>query len=294
MNISPFASRHPVLAYFLLTYAISFGALLIVVGGPSGISTENTSAPFMALYVATVVGPPVAGIVLTALIYGRAGFRELGSSLLAWRVGIQWWAAALLIGPLSLMVTLFALSFTPLTVTTGLASTNSKLALAAFALVGGLMNGVLEEIGWTGFAVPKMTPMHGVYATGLLVGILWGLWHLPSNSLGTAAAADTVPTALYIAALCFTFIPPFRVLMVWVYEHTKSLLVAILMHASIDSAILLAGYTMTANGIGPSSVIGVARAIWFLAWGVVLWMIVGVVALTNRKRLERSAVGQTR
>ena len=291
MNILGFIKRHAVWTYFALTYAISFGALLFVVGGPAGISAENTTAPFMALYVATIIGPPLAGILLTGLIYGRAWFREFGSGLVRWRVGAQWWAAALLIGPLSLILALSALSFSPLAVTTGISSTNSKLALVAFALVGGLMNGVLEEIGWTGFAVPKLTPRYGVYATGLSVGILWGVWHLPSNSLGTAAAADTVPTALYIAALCFTFLPPFRVLMVWVYEHTQSLLVGILMHASIDSAILLTGYTINTNGVGPSAVIGVTRATWFLVWGVVLWIAVGVVALADRRRLGGSVAG---
>lgn len=286
--------RHPVLTYFALTFAISWGALLIVVGGPSGISAENTSVPFMALYVATVVGPPVAGILLTGLIYGPESLREFRTRLLKWRVGIQWWTVALLIGPLSLLVTLLALRLTPLAVVTGIATATDKASFALFCLAGGLMNGVLEELGWTGFVVPRLTSRYGVFTTGLSVGILWGLWHLPANSLGTAAAADAVPLTLYIAALCFTFLPPFRVLMVWVYENTQSLLVGIIMHASIDSAILFTGYTLTDNGVGPSAVIGVTRATWFLVWGAVLWIVVAVVAVANRRRLSRQSLHDER
>ncbi len=284
MNLSDFIKRHPVLTYFALTYAISFGGLLVAVGGPSGVSATNTAVPFMTLYVTSVIGPLTAGILLTSLIYGKAGLRELGARLLKWRVGIQWWAAALLIGPLSMLVALFALSFTPLAVVTGFATATDKTAFAVFCLAGGLMNGVVEEIGWTGFAVPRMVSRSGVFATGLSVGIGWGFWHLPPSSLGTAAAADTVPLVLYIGALCFTFLPPLRILMTWVYEHTQSVLVGMLMHATTDSALLFTGYTMANAGVGPSAVIGVTRATWFLLWGIMLWIVVAAVAVAKWRR----------
>ena len=96
----------------------------------------------------------------------------------------------------------------------------------------GLFNGFVEELGWTGFAIHRLRMSHAVLATGVVTGFLWGAWHY----LATVWGADPgpLPLVVYIAAVVFSFLPPYRVLMVWVYEHTQSLLLAILMHASAD------------------------------------------------------------
>ena len=106
-----FIKRHPITTYYALVFAISWGGLLIV-AGPGGITAEQTETPFILVYLVTVAGPSVAGILLTGLIDGRDGLRELGSRLLSWRVGVRWYAAALLIAPLSVMATLLVLSLT--------------------------------------------------------------------------------------------------------------------------------------------------------------------------------------
>jgi GNAT superfamily N-acetyltransferase len=87
----------PLLVYYALAFAISWGGVLMVVG-PRGIS--GTAAQFEALLpfvvLAMLAGPSVAGILSTGLFHGEAGFRELRSQLLKWRVGARWYAIALL------------------------------------------------------------------------------------------------------------------------------------------------------------------------------------------------------
>src|SRR5829696_10373908 len=110
-TIRAFLKRHPVLAYYLLVFTISWGGILIVAGGPSGIpgTPEQVEALVPFALLAMFAGPPIGGIVLTGLLYGRAGLREFGSRLLKWRVGARWYAVALLTAPLSMMAALLVL-----------------------------------------------------------------------------------------------------------------------------------------------------------------------------------------
>ena len=99
------------------------------------------------------------------------------------------------------------------------------VVLGVYAVVG-LIISFFEEIGWTGFATHELRKRHGLLATGLIVGLPWVVPHLPFYA---ETASGTVPPALEVAAIFFYFVP-YRMLMVWVYDHTQSVLLAILMH----------------------------------------------------------------
>lgn len=288
MTIKTFLTKHPVLTYFVLTFAISWGGLAIV-AGPGGITAEETNMPFMLVYLTTVAGPPIASILLTGLFHGRTGLRELLSRLLKWRVGVRWYVIALLVIPFSVMPTLLALSLTSPAFIPGIFATNTadsllfgfssseKASFVLFVLLFGLVNGFIEELGWMGFAIPKLTPRYGVLTTGLSVGFLWGAWHFLSNYLGSAVAAGELPLFIYMSAMLFSFLPPYRVLMVWIYERTGSLLLAMLMHASLNIFWLLSM---------PVVITRVQQVIWYFAWAAVLWIVVAVVAVASHQRFS--------
>src|SRR5829696_8880315 len=113
-TIKAFIKSRPLLCYYALVFAISWGGVLLVIGGPNAIpATEEQFErllPFAIL--ALLAGPPVAGILLTGLLYGRAGLRDLLARMTRWRVGARWYAVALLTAPLSMMAALLALSLT--------------------------------------------------------------------------------------------------------------------------------------------------------------------------------------
>lgn len=293
-TLKAFMKRYPVLAYFVFTFTISWGGIVVLVGGPAGVTAEPTDKPFIPLYLMTVAGPSLASVILTGFLYGRNGMRELASRLFKWRVGAAWWAVALLAAPLTMMVTLFALSLISPVYLPGIVDTSNpaaslplgfsagaRLPFALAVLALGLFNGVVEELGWTGFAIPRMKLRDGILATGLIAGFLWGAWHFMANYLGSAASARPMPLALYMAVMLFSFLPPFRVLMVWVYTHTQSLLVAVLMHASLDFFWLIAM---------PLTLTGAQRATWYVAWAAVLWAVAAVVWAGQRQsaRLPRA------
>jgi CAAX protease family protein len=268
-------SGHPVLTYFALAFAISWGGLLTVVGPSAFTGTEPTSAQLPFVFLAMFAGPAVAGILLTGLVDGTAGFRELRSHLLTWRVGARWYAVAVLTAPLLMMVTLFALSLTNPVFLPGIFASDGKVSLLLTWIVAGLVTGICEELGWTGFAVPRLRRRSGVLATGVSVGVLWGAWHFPLFSGGDSSGA--VPSALFVSGLLFTVLPAFRVLMVWVYDRTQSLLVVMLTHAS-----LTAGTLILQPGIA-----GMPAVTYNLVLAAMVYLGIAAVAMANGGRLSR-------
>jgi membrane protease YdiL (CAAX protease family) len=281
-TIKAFIKNHPVLTYYALAFAISWSIILIVVGvGPGGIlATQEqyeTLIPFVGL--AMLAGPSVAGILLTGLVHGRAGLREMLSRLLRWRVSARWYALALLTAPLSMAAVLLALSLSSPEFLPSIFTSDEKATLLLMGIVMGLIVGIFEELGWTGFAIPTLLKRmrHGVLSTGLIVGVLWGVAHFPLYYWASGDLSGALLPAL-LAAQVLAWFPPFRVLMVWVYDRTgESLLLAMLMHASLTaSAVIFASITP-----------GWPLFIYTLVFGAVVWVVVGAVAVAQGGHLSR-------
>lgn len=273
--IKDFSRNHPVLTYFALTFVISWGGILLVVG-PGGVplKAEEIETLLPLIYVAMAAGPSVAGILSTGLVDGRAGLRDLLSRLVRWRVGVRWYAVALLTAPLVATALLLALSLLSPEFLPGVFTSGEGASLLLMGIAAGLMVGLCEEIGWTGFAIPRLRGRYGVLATGLLVGLVWGAWHFLTFWEGDSFHG-ALPLALLLSRL-FAWLPPYRVLMVWVYDRTGSLLVAVLMHASLVACTL---------AVVPMTLAGMPLLTWLLVWAAALWVVVAAVAVANRGAL---------
>lgn len=276
-TIKTFSKKYPVLTYFALTFVISWGSILLVVG--PGFSLDSTAIPQERLpfvYLAMLIGPSVAGILLTALVAGGAGLRQLLSRFVKWRVGGRWYAVALLTAPLVLMAVLLALTLFSRAFLPAIFTADDRASLLLTALAVGLMVGLLEELGWTGFAIPRLRLHYGVLATGLSVGLLWGAWHFlvfwESNTFSTAFGL-----ALLLARL-FSWLPPYRVFMVWVYDQTGSLLLAILIHATLVASLQI---------LVPPALTGIAILTYILVWAGALWVVVAAIVVATGGYLWR-------
>ena len=283
--------KYPVATYYIITFLISWGGLTLLIGGPGRISSQPITAPFLFLYLITVAGPIISGVLLTGLYHGKKGYRDLFSRLFKWRIPVKWYAIALLIFPLIVFAPLLILSlFSPVFIP-GIFDTGTHPIASAFGLPGddkgtlvlfvfilGLFNGFVEEVGWTGFVTPLLSLKQNIIKAGIILGIMWGLWHLLSNYLGSDAGAGGVSLLLYLLVMLFSFLPPFRILMIWVYRHTGSLLLAVLMHASLNMFWMLSM---------PLSLTGKERMVWYLLWAAVLWSIVIIISVvSNRKKAK--------
>ncbi len=261
---------HPVLAYYALVFAISWGGILLVVG-PSGIfnSKANPEELTQFIYFAALAGPSVAGVAMTGLLHGKAGLRDLLARVLHWRVNVRWYLVALLTAPILMAAVIFALSLTSPVFVPAIVKTDDRVGLVISGIVLGLVVSFFEEIGWTGFATPELRKRYGFLPAGMVIGLVWGAWHYP---LFSGSASGAIPPALYIGVLLFTFLIPFRILMVWLYERTKSVLVVMLMHAPLAAGQLI---------LLPSAISNESAVIFDLAFAAALWVVVAAVYVTK-------------
>jgi membrane protease YdiL (CAAX protease family) len=258
--------RYPVATYLLLAYGIAWGAVLALVA-PTGLPgrSDQIARLFPLVLLAMLAGPSLSGLLMTALLEGQAGLRALGARLVRWRIGRQWYLP-LLIAPLLLasvlaVLTAIAPAFRPAILTSG-----DPLAVLLIAGVVGLAAGIGEEIGWTGFALPRLLVRWRPLTAGLALGSVWAFWHLLADYWGGVESFGVWywPHFLqWVVALT-----AFRVLMAWVYAQTSSLLLAVLMHASFTSGQAL---------LGPIGVTPAQGVLWYALFAAGLWLVVAAV-----------------
>jgi membrane protease YdiL (CAAX protease family) len=258
-----FLHRHSVTAYFLLTFAISWlGAFLV--SAPHLL--RGQSLPQMTgilMFPAMLLGPSLAGIFLTWFLDGQSGLRDLFSRMRRIRFPARWYTA-LLIPPVLILSLLLCMK----TFLSPVYSPNRFWLGLAF----GIPAGFFEEIGWTGFAYPKMLRTLSPGRAALLLGLLWGLWHIPViNYLGTAVphGAYWFPFFLAFAAAMAAM----RILIAWAYSNTNSVLLAQLLHACSTGSLVI---------FSPPHVSAAQEAFWYAVYAAALWLVIIAFALVHR------------
>lgn len=261
MNIKRFVERHPVLAYFVFVYALAWGGILLIVRVFAAPGADPTNQVAL-LGLPMLLAPGIAGISVTALADGRAGLRAMLSRMTRWRVEARWYAVALATMPFLVVAILYALA--------ALSSPAFAPTLSLFGLVG-LAAGFFEEIGWTGFAVPRLRSRRSLLAAGLWVGSLWGVWHAVADYAvrgSTLGAFWPITFGLFVLPLV-----AWRVLMVWVYDNTQSGVVAQLMHFGYTGSLALFVPALSRTN----------DAIVYAVLAGALWIGVAVVAIKKEK-----------
>lgn len=282
-------TTHAVSTYFVLTLAISWGGFVLAVG-PDGIPAapeDFERMPLLAI-MTMLIGPAAAGVLMTGVVSGNEGFRDHLSRFVRWRVGVLWYAVALVTAPVLFAAVLLPLSrHSPAFQPRIWASSDGVVSLVVMGTIVGLIVGILEEVGWTGFAIPRLRRHHGVLSTGLIVGVVWGAWHVLSNDVwASAATAGDLPVGLFVVlrglSLLVGGLLPFRVVMVWIYDRTDgSLLVAMLMHASYAaSTFILNPLTMSGTSLLVYDVLSTVAA-WVAVAGIALCLGLGAGKVRN-------------
>jgi membrane protease YdiL (CAAX protease family) len=222
-------ARHPLVFFFLLSFVFTWGyfGLFWALQLPA------------ALLLLGAAGPPISAFLILAITSGKPGVLHLLRSYVHWRVGVRWYLVTL-VGIQALMFLAFVVvpgnladfvapdwSFVPLYL--------SSVPFVLFLPVPG--GPVLEEGGFRGFALPRLQRLYGPLVGTLILGALWGLWHLP---FFFGPVASTGPDATFISVsitlVLFTIgLTGLSVIMTWVLNNCGgSVLMAILAHAAFD------------------------------------------------------------
>lgn len=201
--------KHPLIAFFVLAYLLTWWIYPLL-----------KFSPLLGIF--GLFGPALAAIIVAALTEGKAGVKALLSRVVRWRVGIPWYVIALGL-PTVLSLATAALAY--LIGESGFIRVGAlaPIELVLFVLVVG------EELGWRGYALPRLLEKRSPLIASLILGVLWGLWHLP-----TFLVPGTPQYGLPLTAFVLLTIE-YSILMTWVFLYSAgSVLVATLFHGAIN------------------------------------------------------------
>jgi membrane protease YdiL (CAAX protease family) len=251
--------QYPVVVFFLIAYAFSWtiGGLLIA-------DYQGALSVPGALHYVSAFGPMVAAIVVTALISGRPGLLDLWRRGMRADVGWRWW----LIGvgtPVALGVAAIVVFWLSNGVLPDLALFGEVDYLGAIGALAALAlwiatYGFGEEVGWRGFAFHRMEGGGWVQAA-VMIGVLWGLWHLPYFFY----KANFIALGIGGFASYLISITMGSILLSWMYRGSgRSILVVALWHGLFD----FVSASPIAEGVG-NALISSVVIVWVI---VILWL----------------------
>jgi uncharacterized protein len=189
-----------------------------------------TSLPVPAVFLGAF-GPMVAAVAITAQEGGRAGLRSLLSRIVRWRVAPIWYGVAIL-GPIVIQLLAMALHVIlggqppDLLAMLGALPTVVVTSIYMFVQVG-----IGEEIGWRGYALPKLQAGYSALASSVILGVIWTLWHLPVF-FNPATSYSRTPSWVFLV-----FLLPVSIVITWVFNSTEgSVLMVMILHAVLNAS----------------------------------------------------------
>jgi membrane protease YdiL (CAAX protease family) len=272
MSAVEVVQRYPLRSFFLLTFSISWlGAFSVAAPYLLRHQTPPRIAGIL-MFPVMLLGPSLSSIALTRMVGGPAALGALVSRMGRVRLPARWYAA-LLIPPLAILAALFCLRT--------LASPVFAPGMFLMGLLFGCPAGLLEEIGWMGFAFPRMSRASSPLFASIVLGLLWSLWHLPvMDYLGSATPHGAYTLHYFLAFSCA--MTAIRVVIAWLYSNTGSVLLSQLLHACSTSALVV---------FSPPRVNPGQEALWYFAYGILLWLLVAIIGLGWGRNLVRRGSG---
>ena len=218
MNTSlSFIRGHQLVTFFALVFGLLLASLPLAAATPA-------LGPFML-----VLLPALSAIMVSAVSDGKAGVKALVRRLGIWRVGLRWYIVAL---GLPAVIGFIAMRLAILLGSPVLERGSS----AIFFLIPLLfVLAIGEELGWRGFALPRLMENRSAFSASLILGAAWAIFHwpllLPGQMLGAEGTSILThsPTVIVLA-----------ILYTWIYQHTRgSVLMAVLFHGAFNTFNLL-------------------------------------------------------
>jgi len=222
-----FVTRNPLISMYIILIALAWAVLV-----PEALNSQGIISVHVPMWLDFLTGwtPGIAAVLVTAVIAGGTGVRELLRRLLAWRAGVRWYLVGLFFMAVLILsgvgLSVMTASTMPVIPAVGAPLVNILLSFVVLMVAGVLIN--TEEIAWRGFALPRLQSKYGVLFGCVLLAIPESLLHLPYFWNKDVAFYQTVGMFWFTAfSIAMVFIYAF------VFNKTKgSLLIVTLMHAS--------------------------------------------------------------
>lgn len=257
--------KYPITWFYILAFGISWLGMIAIVLASRGIAPfDRPYFQFLSIFYA--IGPALAAVIVSQVAHGKAGVRALLKGLIRWRVGLVWYIVAVLGAAVLLIAAQVITRLLGLHVTI----TMPQVVLSPYVIFGVAVNflaNTCEEIGWRGFALSHLQKRYNALLATLIVGTLWGLWHLPLVFL--AGPMSEYPFLWFIIIVANAFI------YTWIYNSSKgSILLVALFHGSLNI------FGLFITGVSP-----VAYALVNCVVAIVLIAVLGKVNLSRQERV---------
>lgn len=249
------------LQFFSLTFIVSwsfFAAAAAIANRPASPSSGLTAVSGAVLLLG-VIAPSLVALGLTAWAEGRSGARALLRQVVHPPVGARWYLfAASYMAAIKLAVALLHRLATGAWPSFG----QTSVLVMAGALIVSTPVQAGEEIGWRGYALPRLAEHVGLGRASLGLGVIWACWHLPLFFMVPGADTSGQSFPLYLLQ-----VTALSVAMAWLYWHANGcLLPVMLMHAAVNNT----------KDIVPSAVAGAANPLTLDA-SLVGWLTVALL-----------------
>jgi membrane protease YdiL (CAAX protease family) len=227
--------RHPLTSFFALAAALSWTVSLPYLLSAWGVPVP---ASLVGLVIAKQwIGPALAAMVMALTLGGWQGVRELRAAGRKWRVPWPWYPTILVGAPLLLLLGIVALVGIP--DSSGPSPQPNWGAYAGYFVLVFIGVGLPEELGWRGFALPRLQARFGPLTGSVVLGVLWAAWHLAfflTPDHGGGPHAD--PVGVVLTFLVFTvMVTAMSIVFTYLYNRSGgSVFAAALLHAAIDTA----------------------------------------------------------
>jgi len=273
-GLKAFIKRHPLAAYFILAYALTWVLVIPITLSQRGLEFFNLPDPllFGLFILSTFSGPLPAALILTSVIDGREGRQQLVRRMFQWRVGPGWYLLVLAGYPLVFLVGLTfysgAAPWIALVQNWPLIFT-FYLPTAAFGIIFPSLG---EEPGWRGFALPRLQQQYGPLSGSLILGALHGLWHLPAYFIAGAILDGPFNLVEFAANTCLIIAMTF--IWTWLFNHAGQ---------SIFFAMFVHGVSNATSGLIPLLGVDAIADPWF---SFKIWIVFALlIVLFTRGRL---------
>ncbi|WP_282163215.1 CPBP family glutamic-type intramembrane protease [Ulvibacterium marinum] len=267
-----YIKNNPVTLYFIRTFIISWSGILIV-ANQTGIpaATGQFEKLLPVAMIPYLLGPSISGFIVIGLTKGKKRFSELFRKLLKWRLGSSIYLIAIFTVPIISFISLFILYQFSEVYIPDIVTTNDKTSLILSGLIYGIIGGgLLEELGWSGYATPMLREKYGVLKTGLIIGVFWGAWHFLPVFWGSGDSSGNLVLSKFLPGLFFHYagLIPVRILIVWLYDRSLSLIPPILLHTTLTA------FTFFIFNI---SQVGVSLFIYYALLAIGFWVFVALI-----------------
>ena len=252
-------------AYFFIAFLIPIAATILVIwkeGLQTELVTTQISTSALVVIMSMVHAPTIAAVIVVFKDEGFDGIRNLFYQLRSWSFPLKWYLVALLAFPIAiwmglLFMRLFSTRYTPV------------LSLGILA-IGTLISPLWEEIGWTGYATPRMLKKYNPLKTGIYLGIIHMFFHLAADYWGAGVFYGQLYPAHFLLWMAGLIV--MRVIILWIYIRTKSLVLGWLTHVS---------YTAGQIIFVPLALTAVETILWNTAFVLALFLVLAYLVSTN-------------